>query len=148
MMRKGIVTLVILVLCFSGYAQSIKDLEFLVGTWKVEGKETYEVWEKTDGNALKGSSYKIKEGKKIITETLSIKNADGKMVYEATVVNQNEGKAIPFTLSSNIVKGYSFENPNHDFPTKIIYQKTSDTELVVQVLGGDEKGFTLKFIKQ
>lgn len=148
MMRKGIVTFILLIQCLSGYSQSLKELDFLAGIWKVEGKETYEVWEKIDGNALKGSSYKIKEGKKIVTETLSIKNVDGKIVYEAAVTNQNEGKAIPFTLNSNNTKGYSFENPNHDFPTKIIYQKTSETELVVQVLGGDEKGFTLKLIKQ
>lgn len=147
-MRKGIVTFVILIHCFSGHSQSMEALGFLAGTWKVEGKETYEVWEKTDGNELKGSSYKIKDGKKVVTETLSIKNVDGKIVYEATVANQNKGKAIPFTLSPDTSKGYSFENPGHDFPTKIIYQKTSDTGLMIQVLGADDKGFTLKFIKQ
>jgi hypothetical protein len=149
MTRKIIFTFCTLLITLSVYSQvTITDLHFLAGTWKVDGKETYEIWETTADNALKGSSYKIKEGKNIVTETLSIKSIDGKIVYEATVANQNEGKGIPFTLNSNFTNGYSFENPGHDFPTKIIYQKISTTELAVQVLGADDKGFTIKFIKQ
>jgi len=149
MTRKSILIFGTLLITISSFCQpSIADLTFLAGTWKVEGKETYEVWEKTNTNDLTGSSYKIKEGKKIVTETLSIKSVDGKIVYEATVVNQNNGKGIPFTLNANATKVYAFENPSHDFPTKIIYQKISDTELTVQVLGADDKGFTVNFIRQ
>ncbi len=147
MTRKLLITLAVHFIFITSYSQTIADLNFLTGTWKVEGKETYEHWEMID-NQLKGSSYTIENGEKLISETLSIKMLNGKVVYEATVLNQNEGKTIPFTLTKNTTNGFSFENPKHDFPTKIIYQRISTTELVVQVLGADDKGFTINFSKQ
>lgn len=147
MIRKLILTTAALLTFLTSYSQSINDLEFLVGTWKVEGKETYEVWKKTS-NELTGSSYTIKNGEKIVTENLFIKTLNGNIVYEAMVLNQNEGKPIAFTLNSNTANGYSFENPTHDFPTKIIYRKISNSEMTVEVLGADDQGFSLKFIRQ
>jgi uncharacterized protein YciI len=43
---------------------------------------------------------------------------------------------------------FTFENPNHDFPKKIIYQKLSDTEIFVQVSGDKQKVFAYKMQKQ
>ncbi|MFT5166336.1 MAG: hypothetical protein ACI8P3_001567 [Saprospiraceae bacterium] len=42
---------------------------------------------------------------------------------------------------------YSFENPAHDFPEKIIYQFLSTTQFFVQVLGEKDKGFSFKMDK-
>ena len=43
---------------------------------------------------------------------------------------------------------YTFENPKHDFPKKITYQKISETELFVEVSDGKQKGFSYKMTKQ
>ena len=51
----------------------ISKLNFLVGTWKIEGKEQYEVWEKNKNNELIGYLYKINNNQRTISETLSIK---------------------------------------------------------------------------
>ena len=132
-----------------GFSQAIDDLYFLDGTWKAEGKETYEVWEKdVSTNQLSGRSYKLADGKEIVSEYLNLTEKNGQIIYSATVLNQNDGKPVPFILSQDISKGFSFENPAHDFPTKIIYQKKNDTELVVHVMGSDGKGFAIKFTKQ
>ena len=124
------------------------DLHFFIGTWKVEGKETYEVWEVFENNSLIGYGYKMKEGEKIILENLSISMEQGKIIYSATVSDQNNGSTIPFVLNPDTLQGFSFENIDHDFPKKIIYKKISDTELAVQVLGANDQGFKLKLIKQ
>jgi len=128
--------------------QKLEKLEFLCGKWKVEGKATFETWEKDGNSALKGQSYKIKDGKTIVMETLSIAVSANQITYSATVANQNNGETIPFILNSNGKDQLSFENPKHDFPNKIQYKLLNKDEIFVQVLGKDGKGFSYKIIKQ
>lgn len=120
---------------------------FLQGTWKMENKEIYEHWDKLNNNSLKGFSYKIKDGKMSVSEYLEISVKENEVVYSATVLNQNEGKSIKFKLTNSEVN-FTFENPEHDFPKKIVYQKLSDTEIFVQVSDGEQKGFSYKMEKQ
>lgn len=120
-----------------------KSLDFLIGTWKVENKESFEVWEKDSGGELTGSMYKIKDGQKIVTETLRIKTVDGKVRYLAALPDQNEGRPVSFTLTGSADGEYTFENPEHDFPKKIVYKRLSANELFVRVSGDNGKGFSL-----
>lgn len=73
---------------------------------------------------------------------------ENKVIYEATVPDQNEGKAIPFTLNNDIKEYLSFENIEHDFPKKIQYKRINEDEIEVTVLGDEGKGFTYKQLKQ
>lgn len=120
---------------------------FLEGTWKMENKETYEHWDKLNNQVLKGFSYKLKDGQMIVSEYLDISESNKNIIYTATVINQNHGKGVEFKLIKTD-SAFTFENPNHDFPKKIVYQKLSDTEISVQVLGGDQQGFVYKMTKQ
>lgn len=131
-------------------AQNYKlaDLEFLQGKWKVENKETYETWKLNTDNTLTGSSYKVKDGKEVVSENLSIITSGDKIVYTATVLNQNSGKPVEFTLNKEISTKASFENLNHDFPKKIQYTKLDDKTLFVEVLGKGDRGFSFKMMKQ
>lgn len=125
-----------------------KRIQFLEGTWKIEGKEQYEVWEQNGKDALKGHAWKYDGKQKKILETLAIKKAGNQLIYEASVPNQNEGETIQFILNPKIREYLSFENPDHDFPKKIQYRRISNTEIEVIVLGGEGKGFSLKMRKQ
>lgn len=100
-------------------AQQLPD--FLPGTWKVENKEIYEHWDKINDNNLKGFSYKMKDGKMVVTEYLEIKRNDKNVIYTATVLKQNQGIGIDFKLTQ-FDSLYSFENPSHNFPkNKMIF---------------------------
>lgn len=100
-------------------AQQLPD--FLPGTWKVENKEIYEHWDKINDNNLKGFSYKMKDGKMVVTEYLEIKRNDKNVIYTATILKQNQGIGIDFKLTQ-FDSLYSFENPSHDFPkNKMIF---------------------------
>ncbi|KAA3636907.1 MAG: hypothetical protein DWP97_01795 [Calditrichaeota bacterium] len=125
----------------------IDNFSFLEGIWKVENKELYESWEKTDSVTLSGSGYKMVNGKKMIHEQLTLTFTDSSVIYAAQVMDQNEGKAIPFTLNSSEKDVISFENPKHDFPQKIQYNQVHADTLLVNVLGSDNKGFSLKLIR-
>ncbi|WP_282079746.1 hypothetical protein [Aquimarina algiphila] len=84
------------------YGQKIEmqKINFLIGTWKIEGKESYETWQNKDGK-FTGESYKIRDEKKYVSEKLEIKLFDNNLVYIAKVFNQNEGKGIRFILKQS-----------------------------------------------
>lgn len=142
----GLITLFII------FPHSEKDatlsIHKLRGTWKIESENSYETWEKVSEKELKGSSYKMKDGKKITAEFLSVKIEEGKTVYTATVIGQNNDLPVDFVLNAKITNKLSFENPTHDFPKKIQYTIVDDKTLFVEVLGENDKGFSYKMVKQ
>jgi len=141
-------SLLLLLLTCSCRERASLDLEFFLGTWKREHKEQYEVWEKEGSLALKGYGFTIKEGMRVISETLSLRQMGDQVMYEARVPDQNDGKAVQFVLQKGIDSLFSFENPNHDFPQKIQYKKLDKDRLKVKVLGEDDRGFSYVQVRQ
>lgn len=140
--------LILLVLCGTAPVYSQTDLPvFLTGTWKTENKDVYEHWDRLNENTLKGFSYTLQKGQISVYEYLEIKKDGHQIMYSATVLNQNSGKAVAFTLTT-ADSSYTFENPNHDFPKKIIYQRLNDTEILVQVSDGKHHVITYNMQKQ
>ena len=145
---KTLTSICILCLLLACSENKLSRVDFLIGTWKMEGKEQYENWELSNNKELIGYSYKFKDSQKIITETLSIKILENTVIFEATVPDQNEGKTIPFTLNNEIKDYLSFENIDHDFPKKIQYKRINENEIEVTVLGDEGEGFSYKQLKQ
>ena len=142
--------IVLLVLTpYTGCCQNadLQQVEFLIGTWKIEGKDSYEFWEKKK-DRLTGQSYKIKNGQKVISENIELKMMENQIIYTPTVLDQNDGKGIPFKLKLFQHNLFSFENPDHDFPKKIQYKILGNNELYVSVLGENDKGFSYKLVRQ
>ena len=133
---KTIITYIIISMLFSCSENKLSDLDFLVGTW-----------EKID-HIFKWQTYKIVDGQKIVTEIIALKSDGNRIVYTPTVFDQNEGKPIPFTLHNLDENMFSFENLDHDFPKKIQYKKKSENEVIVTILGENDKGFSYRLRKQ
>jgi len=121
--------------------------DFLQGTWQVENKESFEHWDRLNENSLKGFSYQLKDGQMLISEYLDIARTNKQITYTATVLSQNKGMGISFKQTKTD-STFTFENPRHEFPKKIVYQKLNDTEVFVQVSDGKQKGFAYKMRKQ
>jgi len=119
---------------------------FLEGTWKVKDNEIYEHWDKLNDNKLKGLSYRLTDGKMIVSEYLDIRLERKKITYSASVLNQNQGKEVQFNLSQTDDSTWIFSNANHDFPKKIIYKKMNDLEIFVQI--SDSKDRVISYILQ
>ena len=145
---RAVSSIFLLSLLFACSENKTSKLDFLIGTWKIEGKEKYEVWEKNNKNELIGHLYKLINNQKTISETLAIKKIGDHIIYEATVPNQNEGRTIQFTLNAEIKSYFSFENEKHDFPKKIQYKKITDDEIEITVLGDNGRGFSYTQLKQ
>lgn len=118
---------------------------FLQGEWHAINGNVVEVWELVSDERMSGFSYK--ETRDNVLETLEIVREDGEISYRATVPTQNDGKTIPFKLVSKKGKQRVFENPQHDFPKKLIYEMIDPDTLHVMVLGANEQGFEVFYVK-
>ncbi len=148
-MAKKFLFLLLTCLPLIGFAQfQWETIDRLEGKWQIEGKQQFEVWEKTEDFRLTGEGFMLNEkGEKKHLEALSISgNPKGGIWYYANVPNQNAGKSIGFYLSSYDKRNVVFENPDHDFPQKIHYQLKGRKNLIVHVSAG-EKGFVVKMTK-
>ena len=120
---------------------------FLEGTWKTENRDTYEHWDKLNESSLKGFAYKLVDGKIRVTEYLEIGLKKQNVVYTATLADQNQGEGVDFKLVA-AEGAWTFINPAHDFPQKIVYRELSANEVFVEVSDGAGKGFSYKMIRQ
>jgi hypothetical protein len=97
---------------------------------------------------LKGKGLTIASGDTLFSENLRIEKVSGRIVYFADISDQNDGKAISFPLESRKTDVFHFENLDHDFPNRIIYEFHSDTLLEITVENAPKTtGFKLKLKK-
>ena len=147
-MKKQFTLLIFCFLFLSKFAFTQTEFLFFQGTWQMEGKEIFERWDMLNNTTMKGIAYTIHEGQVVVFEYLDVLYDNNEFVYMATVPDQNQGKSIVFKITAKTDDTFTFENPEHDFPKKIVYQKLNETELFVQISGDDQQGFSYKLIKQ
>lgn len=139
-MKIVLIALMVIIPVF-GFAQQFPDI--FEGTWCDSVYGIYETWEKTADKYLKGFSYELKDGEKIISEYTDLEMKGSDMIFTVSVKNQNNEKPVSFVLSSTD-SIYTFVNPAHDFPTFINYTIISDNYLKAKV-GNKSRSFTLNY---
>lgn len=97
---------------------------------------------------MHGLGLRTKDGENLVLEYLRLQKHESELLYQATVLDQNDGATISFKLNLNIDSLYSFENPAHDFPQKIQYRFLDHDHLTIGVLNSKEEGRTFHFIRQ
>lgn len=114
---------------------SIKNTEWLIGTWVNENKtgNIYETWIKRNNRELIGKSYKIKEQDTVVIETVRLVKESDNLFYIPTVSNQNQGKPVRFTMTQLTASEMKFENPKHDSPQVIYYRKEGENDLLAEI---------------
>lgn len=120
------------------HSANLKKAEWLIGEWgnaSPEGELT-ERWKKENDSVFKGESYFV-TGRKdtVFAETVVLEENKGKLGYTVTVPNQNNQKAVRFEMTSITESQIVFENPKHDFPTKIIYNRVGNDSLKAEISG-------------
>ena len=113
----------------------IADVGWLHGCWdlKQNGRHTIEQWSAPEGGTMIGTSRSVADGVTKEFEFLMIREGtDGRLEYVA----RPSGQAMAvFTAVRASADEVVFENPQHDFPTRIIYRRTSDGGLLAAVEG-------------
>lgn len=115
--------------------KSLEKLSWFIGKWKGkdQNNDFYETWSKITDQLYKGESHTIYNTDTLFSETIRIEIVDKNIFYFANVShNQTE---IAFKLIDQSVNNAVFENPEHDYPNRIIYQLTNDTSLYARIEG-------------
>ncbi|HEY5839296.1 MAG TPA: DUF6265 family protein [Pyrinomonadaceae bacterium] len=128
---------VLLMLVCSASAQSpkpsINDLAWLAGCWEanLRGREVSEQWMKPGGGIMLGMARTVAQGKAAEFEFTQIReDKDGSIYYVAKPSGQAETS---FKLVKLQNKAAVFENPQHDFPQRIIYRLEAGGSLFARV---------------
>jgi Domain of unknown function (DUF6265) len=125
-----------------------KKLEWLTGTWNRTnirlGRTAYEKWEKVSDTEMKGVGVTMDGGTTVFTEKLKILVKDNLLWYVADVPENKE----PVYFKITVINENEFvcENPEHDFPQKILYKKEGNK--MKAVISGGDKSFEYLFEKQ
>jgi len=122
-------------------------VEWLSGTWKLSGKDIYEVWTVNPNGELDGYSFKVTATDTVVTENISLKFVDGSYHYIADVAGDQE--PVDFVLTTIEENGFMAENPLHDFPKLICYryEVTSNGPILDAKIEGDGKVIQYRFYK-
>ena len=141
--------------------QNVKSFSWLSGTWlmsKHNGSYRLEVWEQKDNHLLTGKGLKVVRKDTTLIESLELYYRDDHFWYVPTVPDQNEGLPVPFKLVDSKKYHYTFENEEHDFPQRIVYEykpvfsKTRQSSvlgdsLFVRVENMEGEGISFSFIR-
>ncbi|MDR2238114.1 MAG: DUF6265 family protein [Chryseobacterium sp.] len=116
----------------------IKKMEWLLGTWETKTPKgsLYETWTRKSPVEFQGKSYFLKNKDTLLFETVRLVEKDKKLHYMVSVKNQNGGFPVSFVAkSSPTAEAVRFENPLHDFPQAISYQKKGKDSLLAEISG-------------
>lgn len=114
----------------------INKLAFIGGCWTLvrpNGTKIEEQWLAPAGGAMIGMSRSVRDGKLREFEFMRIvPAADGKLQYVAIPSGQPEATFPVKEIGDNAV---TFENPQHDFPQRILYRLVDKDTLVARIEG-------------
>lgn len=126
----------------AGYKKEQVPVTKLTGTWimqKRNGEITGETWVKINDSSLSGKSFWVKAGDTTLLETVDIVKEANDIYYIPVVSGQNEDRPVRFKLSGIKGTAYIFENQEHDFPKRIVYDFTGTKTLHAYIDDGTEK---------
>lgn len=115
------------------FSQDMEIKNSFPGKWKMESNNAvYEEWKIENETELTGKSYSIKNGIQDIDEVLYIKKFADSWAYVAVPEGQN---ITLFKLVKYSFNKFVFENEEHDFPQRIIYEFNGNGKLTASVEG-------------
>lgn len=133
-------------------ATSIKQMQWLEGSWKMEKGPNTETWKLVNDTALGGiSTHTDDEGEAFVDEMIRIVIRGTTLYYIPQVPDQNKGKEVEFKIVSFTSKSFVAENMAHDFPQRIVYELKDATHLYAYIEGnvkGKNKKTEFSFIKK
>lgn len=91
-----------------------------------------ELWTAPKGGTMLALHRDVKEGRTVSFEYLRIESGPEGLVYQASPRGR---PATPFRLKEAAAKRVVFENPEHDFPQRILYWLTEDGALHARIEG-------------
>lgn len=147
-MKKNILLLLVLIAIVSckkydANGREIKDYDeltkakWLLGTWQNQTLDgnLQEIWSVKNDSTYFGQSYFINKKDTIHHETIELVQDNEQLNYIATVRGENQNLSITFKFKETEENELIFENPKHDYPTKIFYKLKDSLKLDISISG-------------
>lgn len=121
----------------AGRSQSESSMlpAWIAGCWAGDrgGERFHERWIVADPSTMLGLAHTVKGGAMTAFEFLRIVARDGRAAYVA-----QPGGAAPteFVASSHTAERIVFENPQHDYPKRVIYERSDPDRLTASIDAG------------
>ena len=148
-MLKLCIVILLLATTFTPQAPTIGDLAWISGDWQTAAggrRQIEEHWTAVAGGTMMGMSRTVAGEKTVEFEYLRIEQRADGIFYVAHPKARCPGTDFKLTKSS--ATEAVFENPQHDFPKRIIYRKTGDDSLTASIDGGEgTKAMTFSFTR-
>ena len=151
-MKTQFAVIILTVCCSVPSAQekpTIEALGWIAGCWERSSatRTSQEQWMKPAGGTMMGMSRTVSNGKTVAFEHLMLKQNGDNIDYIATPSGQTQTafRLVRFSATEAV-----FENPEHDFPTRIMYRLKEDGSLHARIEGnmnGQERGIDFPFNK-
>lgn len=123
---------------FSSFSQKADAFKWLLGTWKINtgNGQIVETWKMLNDSTFQGHSVMVKNRvDTTLQESLEFAFRKGAWQYISIVQGQNNNQPVPFKLSFQRGAEFICENPTHDFPQRIAYQRISNTQMLASIEG-------------
>ncbi len=127
---------------------ALQHLSWLIGTWKstMGDNAVYESWRADSTGRYKGMGFSVNGKDTAISERLLLAATDSGLYYISDVAHNSAPVHFKMTLQDSTTT--VFENPKHDFPTRIIYRQVTADSLHAKIEGirkGKEAGVDFVF---
>ena len=115
----------------------LEKVKYLIGNWEnlTPDANFKEIWKKENDSTFTAMSYITVKKDTVFYENIVLIQKNDSLFYNVSVKGENKDKAISFYLTSDTNNALVFENPKHDFPTKIVYKKVANDSLVATIYG-------------
>ena len=149
MLKLCIATLLLLLTTSVPQTASLSDLAWIAGDWQTAPggrRQIEEHWTAVAGGTMMGMSRTVAGDKTVEFEYLRIEQRADGIYYVAHP--KARCPATDFKLTKASATEAIFENPQHDFPKRIIYRKTGDDSMTASIDGGEgSKAMTFAFTR-
>ena len=129
----------------------VEDLAWIAGCWEIKDAAKQltivEQWMAPDAGAMLGMSRTVRRGKMTGYEFLRIVRDDVSVKYVSRPSENNTDT--DFRLVKSSANEVVFENPQHDFPQRIIYRRDGDklTARIEGPSGGKTRGIDFPYVR-
>lgn len=120
-----------------------KQLESLQGTWSMQTKRgiIYESWIKSSDTSFAGKSFRVVNTDTLLLEEVRLVKRGNDILYIPTVRDQNNQQPVIFKLLPVENETFTFDNPLHDFPQRVIYELPKNGALHARIEGMDKGSY-------
>lgn len=143
----GISLMLLMVVNASTQTPTLADLAWMAGDWQTEPggrRQIEEHWTQAAGASMIGMGRTVAGEKTVEFEYLRIEQRADGIYYVAHPKARCPGTDFKLTRAS--ATEAVFENPQHDFPKRIIYRKGAEDSLTATVDGGEgSKAITVSY---